>query len=325
MDPTTLATIMAGASIALLVAGLAAALVKSGSAEAERRLENLTSGKGPSRERKRRRNTETLLRPPPLNADQMALIGRFLPSAEGIKRLYDQADMGIGFGTFLGIVGGLVAAGMAAGLVLLPPLLAPLTGALAGALPFGFLMHRKQRRIANYMQAMPEAVELMGRALRAGHGLASGMQLVAHEMRGPVADEFGRVFEEQNLGIPVDEALRGMAGRVPTMDVRFLVTAIIIQRTTGGDLAEILDKIGRLIRQRFELKGQVKALTAEGRLSGAVLLALPPGLLAFLGATNPDYIEPLFRTPLGTKMLALTAFLQVLGAVAIKKIVSIKV
>ena len=160
---------------------------------------------------------------------------------------------------------------------------------------------------------MPEAVELIGRALRAGHGLASGLHLVAEEMRGPIADEFNRVFEEQNLGIPIELSLRNMADRIPVMDVRFFVIAIIIQRATGGDLAEVLDKIGRLIRQRYELLGHVKALTAEGRLSGIVLLALPPGLLAFLSFSNYGYISPLFTTSIGTKMLVLTGCPATLG------------
>jgi tight adherence protein B len=116
-----------------------------------------------------------------------------------------------------------------------------------------------------------------------------------------------------------------MADRIPVMDVRFFVIAVIIQRATGGDLAEVLDKIGRLIRQRFELFGHVKALTAEGRLSGVVLLAMPPALLAFLSTVNYEYIKVLYTTPLGVKMLTITAVLQILGAVIIKKIVSIKV
>ena len=159
----------------------------------------------------------------------------------------------------------------------------------------------------------------------AGHGLASGLRLVAEEMKGPIADEFNRVFEEQNLGIPIELALRNMADRIPMMDVRFFVIAVIIQRATGGDLAEVLDKIGRLIRQRFELFGHVKALTAEGRLSGIVLLAMPPALLAFLATVNYDYISTLFNTPAGVKLLTGTAVLQVIGAWSIKQIVSIKV
>ena len=115
---------------------------------------------------------------------------------------------------------------------------------------------------------MPEAVELISRALRAGHGLASGLHLVAEEMKGPVADEFNRVFEEQNLGIPIELALRNMADRIPSMDVRFFVIAVIIQRATGGDLAEVLDKIGRLIRQRFELFGHVEGADRRGPALG---------------------------------------------------------
>ena len=171
---------------------------------------------------------------------------------------------------------------------------------------------------------MPEAVELMSRALRAGHGLASGMQLVAEEMKGPIADEFGRVFEEQNLGVPMETSLRGMADRVPTMDVRFFVTAIVIQRTTGGDLAEVLDKIGRLIRQRFELIGHVKALTAEGRLSGMVLWPCRRACWPSSPSPTPTTSAPLFTTPLGTKMLPSPPSPGP-RRLAIKKIVSIKV
>ncbi len=151
------------------------------------------------------------------------------------------------------------------------------------------------------------------------------MRLVAEEMKGPIADEFGRVFEEQNLGIPIEMSLRGMADRIPVMDVRFFVIAVIIQRSTGGDLAEVLDKIGRLIRQRFELFGHVRGLTAEGRLSGIVLLGLPPALLGFLSVSNYGYVSTLFTDPLGNKMLIVTAVLQLLGAAAIRKIVEIKV
>ncbi len=132
-------------------------------------------------------------------------------------------------------------------------------GALLGALPFFWLIRRRQKRISKFVDAMPEAVELISRALRAGHGLASGLHLVAEEMKGPIADEFNRVFEEQNLGIPIELALRNMADRIPVMDVRFFVIAVVIQRSTGGDLAEVLDKIGRLIRQRFELQGTSRA------------------------------------------------------------------
>jgi tight adherence protein B len=194
-----------------------------------------------------------------------------------------------------------------------------------GIAPFFWLAKRRRKRVQQFVAAMPEAVELMSRALRAGHGLASGMNLVAEEMKGPVAQEFARVFYEQNLGVPIEASLRGMAERVPSMDIRFFVTAVIIQRGTGGDLAEVLEKIGKLIRQRYELFGHVRALTAEGRLSGIVLLALPPALLAFLTFSNYNYVSPMYTTPAGTKILAVTAALQVVGALCIKKIVAIKV
>src|SRR5262249_22893582 len=154
---------------------------------------------------------------------------------------------------------------------------------------------------------------------------ASGVGMVAEEMPAPISTEFGRVFEEQNLGVPIEEALRGLSERVPAMDVRFFVTAVVVQRGAGGDLAEVLDKIGRLIRERVQILGQVQAVKGGGRLSGGGLLAMPPALLAFIYMTNPSYVGLLFSTSMGTKMLAVTAVLQILGAIVIKKIVTIKV
>jgi tight adherence protein B len=166
---------------------------------------------------------------------------------------------------------------------------------------------------------------LVARALRAGHSLGAGMHVVAEEMPSPIADEFGRVFEEQNLGIPIEEAMRSMCERVPNLDLRFFVTSVAIQRQTGGDLAEILDKIGYVIRERFRILGQVKALTGEGRLSGIVLIALPFALFAFMLNAKPDYVEPLWTTDLGKKMSIAAIIAQILGALVIRKIVNIKV
>lgn len=323
MDESTLVSLMIGGAVALVIGGVMLLTARPSARLAEERLEGMTV---PGRQRARaERSAESLLKAPPIRPEQMRWLEGVLPSVEGLRRLYEQADMDLDFGRFLWIAGGMAATGGAIGLWLLPVAVAPVGAAVLGCLPFLFLVHRKRRRMKQFLASLPEAVELMGRALRAGHGLGSGLQLVSQELKGPLADEFGRVFEEQNLGIPMDTALRGMADRVPSMDVRFLVTAIVIQRATGGDLAEVLDKIGRLVRQRFELYGHVKALTGEGRMSGVVLLALPPGLLAFLTSTNFDYVRPLFETSAGNKMLAVTAVLQVVGAIAIKKIVSIKV
>jgi tight adherence protein B len=144
-------------------------------------------------------------------------------------------------------------------------------------------------------------------------------------MRDPVAKEFQRVFEEQNLGIPLETALDNLTERIPNLDLRFFATAVILQRQTGGDLAEILDKIGYLIRERFKIWGQVQALTGEGRLSGIVLLALPPVLFLAVYRLNPDYVMPLFTDPMGRKMLAGGIVMQLIGAIVIKKIINIKV
>lgn len=322
MSDATLATLLIGVTFALLVGGIASVLRKPSAKEAEDRLAGLTGGRARAKAEKA---AESLLKAPAIRAGHIALLEKLLPSPEKLRRLYEQADLQLDFSKFLAIDAALAVLGGLICWVFLAAIWIPVGAILLGSIPFLFLSHLKNARIKRCMFDLPEAVELMGRALRAGHGLASGLHLVSQEMKGPLADEFGRVFEEQNLGIPMETALRGLADRVPVMDVRFLVTAIVIQRVTGGDLAEVLDKIGKLVRQRFELFGHVKALTAEGRLSGIVLLALPPSLLGFLVATNYAYVEPLFNTPMGTKLLGVTAVLQVVGAISIRKIVAIKV
>src|SRR5438270_13902924 len=151
------------------------------------------------------------------------------------------------------------------------------------------------------------------------------MHMVAEEMPSPIAEEFGRVYEEQNLGISVEDSLRNISERVPNLDLRFFVTSVAIQRQTGGDLAEILDKIGYVIRERFRILGQVKALTAEGRLSGIILIALPFGLFLLMMHIKYEYIEKLWTHPLGIKMSVYALIAQILGALVIRKIVNIKV
>ncbi len=324
MDNGMLVSMVVGVGVIVLVGGISLVMSTSFGKIAEERLEGLTAGH--SRRTKEQLASGILLRPAAINVGNGSLWAKLVPNPENLNLLYEQADVNLTFNSFMALVIGLVVVGIALGLLFhLPFYAVPLGGAFLGALPFLWLLKRRQKRIKKFVEAMPEAVELIGRALRAGHGLASGLHLVAEEMQGPIADEFNRVFEEQNLGIPIELSLRNMADRIPVMDVRFFAIAIIIQRATGGDLAEVLDKIGRLIRQRYELLGHVKALTAEGRLSGIVLLALPPGLLAFLSFSYYGYISPLFTTSIGTKMLLITGALQLLGAWMINKIVAIKV
>ena len=146
---------------------------------------------------------------------------------------------------------------------------APVGGLMFFFLPFVWLVFKRKKRLSAFSAQLPDAMELVARALRAGHSLAAGLHVVAEELPDPIAKEFRRCYEEQNLGIPLEDTLKGLCERVPNLDLRFFVTSVAIQRQTGGDLAEILDRIGYVIRERFKILGQVKALTAEGRLSAS--------------------------------------------------------
>ncbi len=165
----------------------------------------------------------------------------------------------------------------------------------------------------------------MSRALRSGHSLSSGLNVVSTEMQAPISTEFRHVYDEQNLGISMEQALRNMLTRVPNMDLQFFVTAVAIQRQAGGDLAEILNKISHIVRERFKILGQVKALTGEGRISGVVLMALPILLFFAVYYMNADYVMMLFNREMGRKMITAAVIMQIIGAIVIKKIVDIKV
>jgi tight adherence protein B len=270
--------------------------------------------------------TDLLRKPIEAEADQgPGLLERLRSPGAQIQKLILQADFKFGVAQFVMISAGLAMVGVIIGFVLrLPPMLLPLS-ALLGLLPLLTLIMRRRKRLKNFANQLPDALELIARALRAGHSLASGFQLVSQEMPPPIATEFQRTYEEQNFGVPLEEALNNLGERVPNIDLGFFITAVAIQRQTGGDLAEILDKLGYVIRERFKLFGQVQALTAEGRLSGYILNALPIIVLVALLKLNPNYVMLLFRDPLGIKMLAIAGFMQVLGAIAIHKIVNIRV
>ena len=240
--------------------------------------------------------------------------------------IFEQADTNLTLSKLATISAAFGAGGaIIAGVARVHAAIIPVMALSCGSLPLLWLLFRRKRRFKAFAKQLPDALELVARALRAGHSLASGFNLVADEMSDPVAKEFGRVFDEQNLGIPMDEALENLSDRIPNLDLRFFATAVNLQRQTGGDLAEILDKIGYLVRERFKIWGQIQALTGEGRLSGIVLLALPPGLFLAVYRLNPDYVMPLFTDPMGRKMLAGGLVMQLLGALVIRKIINIKV
>jgi tight adherence protein B len=267
-----------------------------------------------------------ILRKSAFDGDKKTLLEGLTPKLPSIQKLFEQADCHIKPSTLVGI--GLILAALGATLTILAKLvwwLAPINGLIMFTLPVFWLHFKRAARLKKFASQLPDALELVARALRSGQSLASAMHIVAEEMPEPIAGEFGRVFDEQNLGIPIDEALKSMCERVPNLDLRFFVTSVGIQRQTGGDLAEILDKIGYVVRERFRILGQVKALTGEGRLSGVVLIALPFGLFGFMLNAKPDYVESLWTTDLGRKMSIAAIIAQILGALVIRAIVNIKV
>ena len=257
--------------------------------------------------------------------DRRSLVNDFFEKFN-LRLLYEQADMPITPQQFVVVLGITILVGsVIPGVAGLNPVFGIISAASVGLLPIMWLSMKRKWRMKSFAKQLPDALELIARALRAGHSLAAGFNLVADEMTAPIGKEFKKVFEEQNLGIPMDEALTNMTMRVPNLDLKFFATAVVLQRQTGGDLAEILDKIGYIIRERFKIWGQVQALTGEGQLSGVVLLALPPVLFVAVYKLNPEYVMPLFYDPMGRKMLFFGVVMQLLGAFAIRKIVNIKV
>jgi tight adherence protein B len=258
--------------------------------------------------------------------DKRNLLDQVMPSLPSLQKVFEQADVNVKPNTLTMVSVILLVLGCSAGwLMRVPIYLVPLPGLMLFAVPWCWLWFKRNQRLKKFASQLPDAMELLARALRAGQSLAAGMHIVSEEMPQPIAAEFGRVYDEQNLGISMEESMKAMCERVPNLDLRFFVTSVNIQRTTGGDLAEILDKIGYVIRERFRILGQVKALTGEGRLSGVVLIALCPALFFVVMYLNPSYVELLWTTDFGIKMSVFAIVMQILGAIAIKKIVTIKV
>ncbi len=198
-------------------------------------------------------------------------------------------------------------------------------GAFMGYLPIFVLRWKKKRKTLKFEKQMPEAMELLARSLRAGHTLQSTLELVSNEVPAPLGKEMRITYEEQRLGLSVSQALRRMSDRVASQDLRYFVTAVLIQAETGGNLAEILEGIGTLIRERLKLKGKVTALTAEGRFSALVLIGLPIAVFLLLYLINRAYIMVLLTDPLGNKILTSGIVLVILGALIMKKLVTINV
>ncbi len=315
--------ILAFVGVTTLVGGVVMLLAPPQKSRIEDRLDILTGVASPAGKDNLLKDNSVLSRP---LDDAPTLLAQWFQKLANFDLIFEQADTTLTVGKLAAFSLSLGAAGVAVCVVMKSPVfMAPLAAIAAGSLPMLWLLWRRKSRLKAFSTQLPDALEMLARILRSGQGLSFGLNAVATEMSPPIGKEFGRAFEEQNLGVSVDDSLRAMCERVPNLDLRFFVTAVILQRQTGGDLSEILDKIGSLIRERFRILGQVAALTGEGRLSGVVLMAMPLALFVVVYNLNPDYVSQLFTDPAGKKMLAVAVFMQILGAIVIKKIVDIKV
>lgn len=196
---------------------------------------------------------------------------------------------------------------------------------LGAAMPVLWLIRARASRLKLFEEQFPEALDLVSRAIRAGHAFQAAVGMAAEELPAPVGPEFRKVFDQQNFGLPLRDALDALAGRVPLVDVKFFVTAVAIQRETGGNLAEILDNLAHVVRERFKIQRQVRVHTAHGRITGLVLLALPAFLAVALSYINPEHMRPLFEERIGQTLLAATVVMQTVGFLWIRRVIRIEV
>jgi tight adherence protein B len=196
-------------------------------------------------------------------------------------------------------------------------------GALAAFIPFMYVKYMKNKRLRQFEEQFPEAIDLIGRALRAGHAFTTGLAMAAEEIPKPVGEEFKLLYDRQNFGMPLPDAMKSFAERIPLIDARFFVTAVLTQRETGGNLGEVLDNLASVIRDRFRVKRQVRVLTAHGRITGWILAAMPPALAVVMFITTPSHMQMLISDPLGVRMIIGALVLQVTGTLIIRKLVDI--
>jgi tight adherence protein B len=228
-------------------------------------------------------------------------------------------------GVLMIAIGLAVLLGMIVSAIVRAPWGMPVGGAVGFSAPFFLLKMKRKRRLYSFEEHFPEALDLISRALKAGHAFATGLKMVADELAEPIGPEFRKTFDEQNFGLPLKDALDNLTVRIPILDVRFFATAVMIQRETGGNLSEILENLGHVVRERFKILRQVRVYTAHGRLTGYVLLALPAFLAVALMFINPDHMNLLFREPLGQKMVMAGIVMQTVGYVWIQKVIKIEV
>lgn len=197
-------------------------------------------------------------------------------------------------------------------------------GPLAAALPYLYARRQRAERLRVFEEQFPEAIDLIARSLRAGHTFTTGLGIAADEVPPPVGLEFRRVYDEQNFGMAMPDALRGMARRVPVLDARFFVTAVLTQREAGGNLAEVLDNLSSVMRERFKVRRQIRVVSAHGRITAVVLSLLPPALAAVLYVMSPQFMQVLVDDPIGVRLILFAVGMQVLGTIIISKLVQVE-
>jgi tight adherence protein B len=198
-------------------------------------------------------------------------------------------------------------------------------GAVASTFPILYVARKAKSRMRKFEEQFPDSLEFVARSMRAGHAFSVSLEMIHREFQEPLAGEFRRAFDEHNLGLPLDVALEKLSTRVPLLDVHFFVSAVLLQKRTGGNLAEILDKLAYVIRERFKLRGRIRAISAHGRMTGAALSSIPIGVALLMFWVNPDYVKFFFTDEVGQIMMAAAVGLQLLGYAIIRKIVSIEV
>jgi tight adherence protein B len=249
-----------------------------------------------------------------------------VPRVSAMDRQLQQSGVTWSVSDFFGLtLLAFLAALFAFSLLPMPWLFSLVIAAVVALLPYLYITRAKSKRLDRIEQQLPDAMDLMGRALRAGHAFPTSLKMVGDEMSDPIAAEFRIAFDEVNFGIAMPEALMNLATRVPSTDLRYFVIAVLIQRETGGNLSELLASISTIIRDRLKLMGQVRVLSAEGRMSAWVLGLLPFGAALMIQLTNPKFLEILYTDPGGRKMLAAVAAMMILGVLAMRKIINIRV
>src|SRR5215472_10506133 len=246
--------------------------------------------------------------------------------AQRLRDYIGQAGLNIKPGRLV-LLSGVVGLGgyLVLGLFNQKPILALLAAVGAALAPLAFVAIKRSRRLRAFEKNFPEAIDLLGRAVRAGHSFMTGLEMIATELAEPVAGEFRTMFDEQNFGLPLRDALLNLTERLPILDVRFFVTALLVQKETGGNLAEILDGLSAVVRDRFRIFREVRVRTAQGRLTAGILIALPIFMLCVLSIMNPTYIKVLFNDPWGPWVLSAAAAMQVTGSAVLWKIIHIEV